>query len=276
MVAVQEALPVVREAGRFDDVLRGELGLSLALFHAGDWGRMRQVVNSIILSAAKHGNEAVESLFTYVLAWLHVECGASDSALKLCHHAEQLDEHSGSAIRPLLGNTIRGLAELGAGNAGAALLRFEGAREAAKGGFDLWFVISQIGVVEGLLASRDFAACGAAAETLHGLLRNFPEKTWTALGLRSCARAAAANSERKRAATSIDEALKLVGGSDLPLASWRVYETASKIYGSMGRREEASEWREKARKSADSLADSFDDADPLRRPFTECAAATCA
>ena len=272
ILGIQEALPTVREAGRFDDVLRAEMGLATALFHMGDWGRMRQVVNSIILSAAKRGNDAVECLFTYLLAWLHLECGASDWAINLCHHAEQLDERSGSVIGPVLGNTIRGLAELGAGSAGDALRRFGDAKEAASGGFDLWFVISEIGVVECLMASGDLAACAAAAETLQGLLYNFPEKTWSALGLRSCARAAAASSEWAKAATYIEQALELVSGADLPLASWRVYETASKVYGAMGQNERAAGWREQAKESVDSLAGSLDADDPLRRRFTDAAA----
>jgi DNA-binding winged helix-turn-helix (wHTH) protein len=269
IVAIQEALPVVSEANRSADRFRGEFGLAMALFHTGDWGRLRQFLNTIILSATKHGNEAAESLFTYLLAWLHVECGAHDLAIDLCRHAQRLDERSGSAIGPVLGNAIHGLAELALEQVDAAIPRFESVRKSTGGGFDLWFVISQIGTVESLLSRGNFAESRGAAKTLLELLDGFPEKTWTALALRSCARSAAANSDPKRAAELIDKALDLIRESDLPLAFWRVSITAAEVYETADDIAKSRASKKAAATSAHSLADSLDPGDTLRLLFAE-------
>jgi hypothetical protein len=139
----------------------------------------------------------------------------------------------------------------------------------------MWFVISETGVVESLMASRDFAASRAAADTLYELLESFPEKTCTALGLCSCARAAAVNRDWEKSASRIDQALTIVKKADIPVASWQVYATASKIYAAMEQKEKAAEWRERAIKSVDSLAQSLHTDDPLRSRFAERAKAVC-
>ncbi len=269
ILAIQESLPVSIEACRFEDELRGALGLAWAFLHVGEWAGMRSVTNNVILSAAKRGNEPLEALFTYFLAWLHVECGAYDLALEFCAGAQRLNENSGSSIAPIIGSAIHGLAELGAGQTEASLARFARLRTIRGIGSDLWFVVSQIGVVESHLARRDFAAGRLAAKALHDDIQGFPEKTWTALALRSCARSAAGSSEWNEAAEHIDEALRLVRTSNLPLASWRVNKSASEIYGGMGRPDVANECHDQGIRDALSLVDSLDPADTLSQVFAQ-------
>jgi tetratricopeptide (TPR) repeat protein len=266
---IQEDLPVVRKADRFVDVFHAEWALTWALLHHGEWGRMRSVATSVILAAAKLSNAPMEALFTYLLAWLHLECGAYDSALEFCSNARRVHTDSGSALESALAATVRGFAELGTGRPDAALMEFASARQARPNNRDLWFVLSQVGTIESLLVQRDVTAGFHAAEALYDQIAGFPEKTWTAVALRSCARAAAANGDWEKAVRRIDEALKLVNESDLPLAAWRVYGTASEIYAKTGEPHRSGEFLEKSRASALSLAKSLDQEDALNRAFAE-------
>src|SRR4029450_4121303 len=152
-----------------------------------------------------------------------------DSALKFCSNARRVYAHSDSAIVSGLAATVCGFAELGAGRPDAALKPFANARQGHADCRDFWFVRSQIGTIESLLAQREMATACRTADLLLDQIGGFPEKTWMPLASRSCARAAAAKPDWGKVAQRLDEALKLVDESDLPLAAWRVYGTASEV-----------------------------------------------
>ena len=51
---------------------------------------MRSVATSAAAHAAKNGNSKIEALFNTLLAWLHIESGAYESAENLCRRAVEL------------------------------------------------------------------------------------------------------------------------------------------------------------------------------------------
>jgi hypothetical protein len=63
----------------------------------------------------------------------------------------------------------------------------------------------------------------------------------------------------------ISRALVLLEGGEAPLAEWRVYATAGRLYELLGRTTEAAEHKRRSAETLNRLAESLGEADQLRQ-----------
>jgi len=79
------------------------------------------------------------------------------------------------------------------------------------------------------------------------------------------AQAALAEQDWDVAATQLSRALAIVENAEIPLAAWRVYETAAELHLCQGQAGLAQDFRCQAEAGLSRLAGSLDESDPLRR-----------
>jgi hypothetical protein len=102
------------------------------------------------------------------------------------------------------------------------------------------------------------------AQRLHDFSAGAPERTYLALSHRLLAEIALREHALAEAEMHLTTALGLVEAAEVPLAAWRVYASAAKLYEQLLRPAEAAIYQ---RRSADvrlQLAASLDKTDPLR------------
>ena len=125
----------------------------------------------------------------------------------------------------------------------------------------------ELGRADLALRERHPAAARRHADELLSLTSATVERTWQALAWDASARVALAAQEGKRAEGDADTALRLVDAYDLPLAAWRVYNTAATARAFCDRDNAARRFRSRSRSAALRLAGSLDASSPLRATF---------
>ena len=93
------------------------------------------------------------------------------------------------------------------------------------------------------------------------------ERTWRVQALDSNAKLAIAEADLPRALDCMKKALLEMEGFELPLASWRLHETAFHIYERMGNRDRAESHLQLSRATIETLANSMPIEEPLRKIF---------
>jgi hypothetical protein len=252
---VEGALDIVLQH-RAIDVVRGEWVLGWALLHTGEWGRMQSVAKSAAAHANKNGNSRIEALFTNQLAWLHVECGAFASAREMCVLSDPTWRGRGSVMR----HVIAAMAEVGLRDADSALARVESARRLLPPGERFWRALAEMARLNARLLKHDLTEARRSARRLLQLTEGMPEKTWKAIALACCARAAALDDRASVARETLDAAFEIVEGADLPLAEWHVNATAAEIFEKTG---DGAQFAKRSRELRSRLFQSLSSDDPL-------------
>jgi hypothetical protein len=132
-----------------------------------------------------------------------------------------------------------------------------------------WYsrMILQGALSELWLAKRDLAQARLEAERFLELTRATAERTWQALAWETNARVATAERDFDRAQNCIDHALSTMEGFEVPLAAWRVHDTAAELYARLGNNAAAEQHRALSRAPIRRLADSLPHDEPLRGRF---------
>jgi tetratricopeptide (TPR) repeat protein len=124
----------------------------------------------------------------------------------------------------------------------------------------------QAALAEVWLKQGNLANAREEANLFVGAALSSPELHWRALAWEMDARVSIAEKDYEQAQRSISKALTLVKEHELPLASWRVYATAGRLYGQG--------YNLAARKALLRLADSFPADHPLRATLVSAGAAS--
>ncbi|WP_374087318.1 AAA family ATPase [Methylomicrobium lacus] len=265
------ALAAAQEVARFglamgDGYLHlgGQYLSTWALLGLGRWGELRRVLAESIKAAEQNNSPMGRSIFHLAGAALHLEVEDFQGALALCERGQL--PPSDPAL--FLHRVLRGQAHLGLGEYAEAARWFgEFTRGLDAGG--LTELRNQTRFRSGLgaywLAQREPARARAEAGRLLELSDPPGNCAYQALGHRLLAQAALAEQDWDVAATQLSRALAIVENAEVPLAAWRVYETAAELYARQGQTGPARDFRHKAEAGLSRLAGSLDENDPLRR-----------
>jgi tetratricopeptide (TPR) repeat protein len=261
---LEESIPLALDRNDVIDVIHGEWLLSWALLHNGQWGRMQSVAVAAADHARRNGNSRIEALFLTQLAWLHVECGAYQSAQNLCRRALESYGNSSGGIGLAMCHIVAGMAAIGLNDGPTAIDHVECASITHLPPGHFWRFVGDITALRAHLIQRNHSEVQKTASRLVERSASMTEKTWKAVAMSVCAEAAARSHQLTLAQTHSDAALQLVTGADLPLAKWRVEAIVADLLSSQSRKD-ATHFSDRSRKSRKRLFNSMDPQDPLRR-----------
>jgi tetratricopeptide (TPR) repeat protein len=263
---LEASLPVVLQDDPLD-VIRAEWALGWALLHAGQWGRMQSVATAAAAHAQKNGSPRIEALFKVQLAWLHVECGAYQSAQTFCRRAVELSGNPTHGVGVVMCQVIMAMAAIGLNDPVAALDYARHALNIDMPSETFWRSIAEICALQARLMKHSVPTIRESVVRLSNLAANLRENTWKAIAFAWCAQGAEVTGQEKLAHQYSDLALQLVQGAKLPLAKSRVEAVAADILdnsraGAAGG--ESVQLRDKSKKSRQKLFKSLGIQDPLR------------
>jgi len=244
--------------------LGGQYLSTWALLGLGKWGELRRVLAEGIKAAEQNNSPMGRSIFHLAGAALHLEVDDFQGALAMCERGQL--PPSDPAL--FLHRVLRGQAHLGLGEYAEAARWFgEFTRALDAGG--LTELRNQTRFRSSLgaywLARREPARARAEAARLLELATPPGNCAYQALGHRLLAQAALAEQDWDVAATQLSRALAIVENAEIPLAAWRVYETAAELHLCQGQAGLAQDFRCQAEAGLSRLAGSLDESDPLRR-----------
>ena len=120
-----------------------------------------------------------------------------------------------------------------------------------------------LGASEAFLSLGDFEKARYYARRLHDLSIGAPEKTYLALSHWLFAKIAVTEDAFDEASAQIASALVITKSSEIPLATWRIYDIAEKFHLLRGEMTKASVFHYKRRGAIRKLLDSLPASDPL-------------
>ncbi len=266
-----EALALSRTLGDGYMFMVGHYYCGLALLHLGEWGKLRLVAEESRRAFECNCDDATLPLRLHcqiMIAWLHVE--ACDFAGAKAYCEEALLEKLGpwATFISVHFSAIYGRALLGLGDHSGAIRYFEAffqaeANESLPIARNYCFPAC-LGACEAWLSQGELSKARYYAQRLHDLSVDAPERTYLALSYRFFAEIAMAENALEEAGAQITQALGIVDNAEIPLAAWRVYASAEKLYRLQGEAASASQFEVKKLFAVDKLLGSLQDADPLR------------
>jgi DNA-binding winged helix-turn-helix (wHTH) protein len=240
---------------------------SIALLHLGRWGDLERKASAALAMAEKNANTRAIIWCRLTIAFLHVEAldfaGAKARCADTSDPAFEADAFVFFFRRVILARACLGLGDI-------------------AGAFAICAEIVQKDEIEGIgldanirphlylalggchLATGNLAEARRRALQLYDFTAAAPDRNYLALAHRLLARIAVADGDPAEARQQVSRALALVESGDLPLAAWKVYQTASLVHGSLGAGDECEDYRRRSDQVIFSLAASLDHGDPLR------------
>jgi tetratricopeptide (TPR) repeat protein len=240
---------------------------AFALLHQGKWRELQQSVLSALAMTEKNVNRHGSALCRLTLGWLHAEALDFEGAKKYC--GEALDcEVETNPFAFFIGRNLLAKAYIGLRDYPGAFARFEEIQrriEAEGIGLDSTiYPHYHSNLSRYWLETGDLARARDEAERVYEVAALPPERTYLALSHRLLALIAMAEEKLEEAKTRITQAAAIVDRAELPLAAWRVYVAAARIYERAGELAEAKKFRQRSKKTIESLCESFDPDEPLR------------
>ncbi|MEW6211558.1 MAG: AAA family ATPase, partial [Acidobacteriota bacterium] len=267
----EEALPLALELGNAFDYLLGQFFWAWALLHAGRWGEMLRVLTEGIEMAEKNGHRLWAGLFKLEMAWLREQAFDFETAKELCERGIELALEANHSYSLLTSRTLLALAHLGSGDRKAALASFNEIlawidRERVLMDW-IWQMPLRLGLSEYLMAEGLLNEARSEALLARRLAARPGERTYTALASRAMAEISLAEGDACQAEAEIHEAVSALGNREAPIAEWRVFATAAKVFESAGRKSEARQMWKRSAEVIRRLAASLIESDKLRRSF---------
>ncbi|MDQ3831440.1 MAG: transcriptional regulator, partial [Candidatus Tectomicrobia bacterium] len=266
----QEAMEIASQLGDGYMYIAGHYFGALALLHLGEWGTLQDLLQRAVVVVERNGaGESWLSWYRVGIGWLHCEALDFETAKALCEVPPGTMPEELAALIAIDTSAILGKACLGLGDAARAIACFEAVvRTEQDETLPIrrnFFFPAYAGLSEAWLAQGELAKARDYAQRLHDFSAGAPERTYLALSHRLFAEIALREHALAEAETHLTTALGLVEAAEVPLAAWRVYASAAKLYEQLLRPAEAAIYQ---RRSADvrfQLAASLDETDPLRR-----------
>jgi tetratricopeptide (TPR) repeat protein len=207
-------------------------------------------------------------LFLLELGWLHEQTLDFEVALQLCRQAQEKAKEIKHSYTELFGLILVGFAYIGLGRTDAALRCLSEVSERLGRERILMDWILRILLHHALslcwLAQGKLSEARRDAERVCELAGPPGEKTYLALAHLTIAETAQESRDARGAGEALDRAFRVIEGTNVPLAEWRVYEAAARLHEQNGDAEEAARHRESSLKLLNRLAESLDETDRLR------------
>ncbi len=241
---------------------------STALLHLGEWRDLQRETATALEFARKNGNKQASGLCRLTLAWLHVEAMDFEGARALCEGVDEntLNENQFAYFfqRAVLAKAFVGLRD-----PQRASKQFNDVqRRLEQDGIPLDFTISTqlyhcLG--EYCLQIAEFDQARRWAIQLRDYAAPAPDQNHLALAHGLLARIAFTTGDRDEAREHLSRALSIVDNANFPLAAWRVYLGAAKIFESIGETNDATACRMRFETVIRTLARNFEPDDALHR-----------
>lgn len=268
----EEALALSRTLGDGYMFIVGHYYCGLALLHLGEWQKMREVAEESRRAFESNCNDANLPLRLHrqiMMAWLHVEACDFAGAKTYCEEAPSENSGPWATYISAHFSAILGRALLGLGDYEEAIRCFEIFFQAEKNeslplSRNYSFPACQ-GACEAWLSLGEFGKARYYAQRLHDLSAGAPENTYLALSHSLFAEIAIKENALDEADSQITKALAIVESTEVPLAVWRTYATAAKLYHLRGEVRGANECEFKKQSAVRKLLASLQDSDPLRK-----------
>jgi tetratricopeptide (TPR) repeat protein len=244
----------------------GAWGKSLALLHMGQLGELVVILRTLIDAAEKNGNTLWFCAFSGMEAWLRTLAFDFQGARKLCDTV--LPMCTGNPGRTPRAVTLlsAGDAELGLGNNQEAVRCFSEVKSMTSEQFYMywyWRMRSALGLARTWLELGNIANARREADCFLQTALSTADPNMQALAWEMKTRVAIAEKDWTLAGESIQAALAVLEGREVPISAWRVHATAWGLYRLQKNDESAERHRAQAETGIHTLARSFPEQEPL-------------
>ena len=281
---IHESLKILSDEAAKDPHLiskpLGYLPMALHAIFLGRWGDALENVRLGIAFWDKNGNHVYARALRIHLAWLHLHAQDLDGVRAICESALPLVRLANDRFRPesriyghefVMSLVMIGSAEAASGNHGAAYKYLVSAQEEMERetvAYGWYFrVLIEIAFVKVFLASGNLSEAQAHAKYGVELACATAEHTNQAFAWHASAQVAMAEGNFRRAQDDIAQALAVMEGYEVPLATWGVHATASELYQYLGDKVLAQQHRALSCETIDKIANSLPPTEPLRQTF---------
>ena len=272
MRAAEEAVRLTAELGDAYLHLAAQFLWARAGLHLGHWGKALRLLSKGARLAGRGGNQLGQAHFQIGMAWLYKESFDFTKARELCEPVLRREQQTG------YGKSVFILCLLLLGHAHLGLNRDEEAFQCFSDSIRrlddrqvmidpaMRFLLHQ-GLGEYWLAQGAADLARREAEELCELAFWPGERTYLALGRRALAEIAMVEEDWDRAEMELRRALAALAGGNVPLAEWRVCQTAAAFYERQGHRDKARRFWAQSAEIINQLAGSLGDHARLRTSF---------
>jgi DNA-binding winged helix-turn-helix (wHTH) protein len=245
------------------------------LLFGGEWAEaLREAEAGIALVDQNRHHENAQTL-RLCQAWVHLFAMDFHGVRAICEPlltSPWLTVHS-ATLRFCL--VLAGSAELALGNDRQALQHLLAVEEDMTRHVVIWDwywrMVLESALTDAWVRVGDFPKARSHAEAFVNVTHASGDPTWQALAQEAKARIAIAEGDLQGALACIVSALASVENFDIPLAAWRVHDTAAQLYGRMENMDLAERHHELCRATILKLANSLAPDDPLRNTFLTAA-----
>jgi len=242
--------------------------MPISYLYVGEWGNALREVDAHVSSVVRNGDFGLAQALRHDRAMTHFHALDFDGARAICESV--LPEAKWRSLNRSC-RLLAACADVGRGAHDAALeqlltLRDEMERQPLMEDFRyqmrLLWALSEIWRAKGNLPQ-------ARLESERFLIATHAtdERTWRVQALDSNAKLAIAEADLPRALDCMKKGLQEMDGFELPLAAWRLHETAFNIYERLGDRDRAESHLQLSRAAIAKLANSMPIDEPLRKIF---------
>ena len=269
-VAARRVKEVVQETG--DVFLFGLYNTieSAALVQLGQWRMLQRGVVAALGVAEKNSNVLAGIMCRLIIALLHVEALDFAEARKRCEEIRNLSFETSPWLyffhQTVLAKACLGMQDYPAawGHLGDLIQKTEVDGHDLDSMFSPHFFNT---LCEYFLETGALVQAQERAAQFYDFTVRAPDLNYLALAHRVQAEIAFGSGNLAEAQHHLSSAIEIVESADLPLAAWRVYLTASALYGSSGDVDKAALYRRRCEAGIETLAGNLDDDDPLRSRF---------
>jgi ATP/maltotriose-dependent transcriptional regulator MalT len=251
----REAQGLSRKAGVYFDYFVASLYLNWAVLLRGDLGGSLQICRDGIELATRNGSSFPLLWFNVRTAWARMEAFDFAGPLEICERyaAHPVLAANRSTFVPLY--LWLGLARMGSGDLDGAWAAFETLREAVEGGGIPFQCVCPLlrAQCECALARGDRMLAKSLAERLRKTAEEHGERVFLAEAHRLLAQVQETGGDFRGAEDHVARAMAAIERSEAWTAERRICAAAARIFGEMGRREESTAFRERARRASGRL-----------------------
>jgi tetratricopeptide (TPR) repeat protein len=244
--STEEGQQVALEIGDAFDFMICQFFQAWALLRLGQWDKLLPLLASAIQMAEKNGHQSWAMLFQLELAWGYQQMFCFELALKLCQEGFQKAQELQLGYGQLLSSVLLGFSHLGLHKADSAIECFEIIR--ARLDHEqllmdwIWEIPLHLGLSRCWLLRNDLCRARWEAEQAFQIAVLPGERIWMAGAQNLLIEISLAESNNLQAQQDLSRALEILEGTDLPLAAWRVYISAAKLFEHQDQMPEATEY----------------------------------
>jgi DNA-binding winged helix-turn-helix (wHTH) protein/tetratricopeptide (TPR) repeat protein len=244
-------------------------GKAFLYISTGAFGDMLRLIRRGLELSRK--NESPGWIWILGEAWLRLLCFDFEGARSLEGITMPSDVEPHAIWLRTVGRVSAGYAETALRNYTTALSTFAAVRDhKITPQFFLhwhWRLQAHLGTVETHMSAGDLPSANREVVDLLKSVRAIADPNLRALAWEISARVAAAEQDWLKAREHVDNALVLVDRFNVPVAGWRVHDTAWKICRAEGNGTAAARHRTHAQQMIAAIAGSFEPDEPLRQCF---------